>query len=73
MIRLYVQEPLAVDGRVPATPDQAHYLLRVMRLTVASPLLLFNGRSGFSVAPRDHQSPSDGDTLIIKPQFGPVQ
>jgi 16S rRNA (uracil1498-N3)-methyltransferase len=46
MIRLHVDQPLSQDARVEPTPDQARYLLAVMRLEVGDPVLLFNGRDG---------------------------
>ena len=46
MIRLYVPDPLAAEVRIAPTPDQARYLLGVMRLSVGDELLLFNGRDG---------------------------
>lgn len=46
MIRLYVSDALAPGAEVVPTPDQARYLLSVMRLGVGEPLLLFNGRDG---------------------------
>lgn len=46
MIRLFVAAPLAEGARVVPAPDQAHYLLRVMRLTEGGELALFNGRDG---------------------------
>ncbi|WP_333816143.1 16S rRNA (uracil(1498)-N(3))-methyltransferase [Tabrizicola sp.] len=45
-IRLYVDQPLAPGQAVRLTPDQAHYLTGVMRLTKDTALLLFNGRDG---------------------------
>ena len=45
-IRLHVDHPLAQGQAVPLSPDQAHYLTGVMRLTVGAPVLLFNGRDG---------------------------
>jgi 16S rRNA (uracil1498-N3)-methyltransferase len=46
MIRLFVTEPLAEGAAVEPSPDQARYLLAVMRLGPGDPLLLFNGRDG---------------------------
>ena len=46
MIRLHVGEDLSEARRIELGSDQAHYLTRVMRLGVESPLLLFNGRDG---------------------------
>ena len=46
MIRLHVTAPLAADLRIAVAPEQAHYLLNVMRLGVGDELLLFNGRDG---------------------------
>lgn len=45
-IRLYVDHPLAPGQTVPVTPEQAHYLFGVMRLTVGAVVSLFNGRDG---------------------------
>ena len=46
MIRLHVPDPLAAGAAVTPAPDQARYLLAVMRLGVGDDLLLFNGRDG---------------------------
>jgi 16S rRNA (uracil1498-N3)-methyltransferase len=46
VIRLYVDQPLAEALPIEASPDQARYLLGVMRLKAGDDLLLFNGRDG---------------------------
>jgi 16S rRNA (uracil1498-N3)-methyltransferase len=46
MIRLFVPAPLREGGFVELSPDQARYLLAVMRLAAGDWLLLFNGRDG---------------------------
>src|SRR5579875_1772959 len=46
MIRLYVPAPLHEGASVEPSPEQAHYLLHVMRRAVSDPVLLFNGRDG---------------------------
>jgi len=46
MIRLFVNSPLAAGAPVTPDPDQARYLVGVMRLGVGDALLLFNGRDG---------------------------
>jgi 16S rRNA (uracil1498-N3)-methyltransferase len=46
LIRLYVTEPLMAGPPLVATPEQAHYLVNVMRLASGDELLLFNGRDG---------------------------
>jgi 16S rRNA (uracil1498-N3)-methyltransferase len=46
MIRLHVDAPLAAGLAVAPTPDQAHYLLNVMRQGDGDAVLLFNGRDG---------------------------
>ena len=46
MIRLYVDADLGPGARIAPRPDQAHYLVRVMRLSLGEPLLVFNGRDG---------------------------
>ena len=46
MIRLFVPDPLSDGVAVAPAPEQARYLLGVMRLQVGAALLLFNGRDG---------------------------
>ncbi len=46
MIRLCVDGDFKPAGRLVPTPDQAHYLVRVMRLALDQTLLVFNGRQG---------------------------
>jgi len=46
VIRLYVDRPLAEGAQVEPSPDQARYLVGVMRLRPGDDLLLFNGRDG---------------------------
>jgi 16S rRNA (uracil1498-N3)-methyltransferase len=46
LIRLFVEGPLKVAARISPTVEQAHYLVRVMRLGLDAPLLVFNGRDG---------------------------
>jgi 16S rRNA (uracil1498-N3)-methyltransferase len=46
VIRLYVTETLAAEARIAAPPEQAHYLLNVMRQAPGDEVLLFNGRDG---------------------------
>lgn len=46
MIRLFVPQPLADGVHVEPSPEQARYLLAVMRLQLGDELLLFNGRDG---------------------------
>ncbi len=44
--RLYVEAPLGAGARIEADPDQANYLVNVLRLRADAPVLLFNGRDG---------------------------
>src|SRR6516225_4527879 len=46
MIRLALAEPLASGLHLPLSADQAHYLLKVMRLKPGAEVLAFNGRDG---------------------------
>ena len=46
MIRLHVADDLAVGAALRLADDQAHYLVKVMRLAVGGELKLFNGRDG---------------------------
>jgi 16S rRNA (uracil1498-N3)-methyltransferase len=46
MQRLFVAHDLAQGGQITATPDQANYLLNVLRLEDGARILVFNGRHG---------------------------
>jgi 16S rRNA (uracil1498-N3)-methyltransferase len=44
--RLFLEAPLAAGERVACTPEQANYLLNVLRLGRNDEVLVFNGRDG---------------------------
>lgn len=44
--RLFVPDDLLSDAAVAVSPDQAHYLVQVLRLGAGDAVLLFNGRDG---------------------------
>jgi 16S rRNA (uracil1498-N3)-methyltransferase len=44
--RLFVATPLAAGARFACTPEQANYLLSVLRLAEGDEILVFNGRDG---------------------------
>jgi len=44
--RLYVADDLIVGASLEVRPDQAHYLVQVLRLDAGDQVLLFNGRDG---------------------------
>ena len=46
MQRLFVPHPMEPGGAVDPDPQQAHYLLNVLRLKPGSQLLVFNGMDG---------------------------
>jgi 16S rRNA (uracil1498-N3)-methyltransferase len=46
MIRLHVSADLHDGAKIEPAPEQARYLLTVMRLKIGDTLLLFNGRDG---------------------------
>ena len=46
MIRLFVAQDLEGGRSIETAPEQAHYLVNVMRLAVGDDLRLFNGRDG---------------------------
>ena len=46
LIRLFVTCDLGHGARAAVTPEQAHYLTKVMRLQTGGELLAFNGRDG---------------------------
>ena len=45
-LRLYVTGPVYAGADIVLSPDQTHYVLRVMRRKDGDPLLLFNGQDG---------------------------
>ncbi|HEY8245750.1 MAG TPA: 16S rRNA (uracil(1498)-N(3))-methyltransferase [Hyphomicrobium sp.] len=45
-VRLFVEPPLAAGTAVACTPEQANYLLNVLRLGAGAEILVFNGRDG---------------------------
>jgi 16S rRNA (uracil1498-N3)-methyltransferase len=46
MIRLYVPDPLGAGADIAVSPEQARYLVAVMRRAVGDEVTLFNGRDG---------------------------
>lgn len=44
--RLFVEDPLAPDARVPLAPEAFNYLAHVLRMPEGGRVLLFNGRDG---------------------------
>jgi 16S rRNA (uracil1498-N3)-methyltransferase len=44
--RLYVETPLNEGGEIALSPEQANYLLNVLRLRAGARVLVFNGRDG---------------------------
>jgi 16S rRNA (uracil1498-N3)-methyltransferase len=44
--RLFLEAPLSAGQRVACTPEQANYLLNVLRLGANAEILVFNGRDG---------------------------
>ncbi|MTD95541.1 16S rRNA (uracil(1498)-N(3))-methyltransferase [Hyphomicrobium sp. xq] len=45
-VRMFVAAPLSVGASVTCTPEQANYLVNVMRLAAGAEILVFNGRDG---------------------------
>lgn len=45
-VRLFVEAELGSGAAVPASPQQAHYLLHVMRAHTGDRIRIFNGRDG---------------------------
>jgi 16S rRNA (uracil1498-N3)-methyltransferase len=67
--RLFVDAPLAQDGRVPLDRDQSNYLGNVLRLSAGAPILAFNGRDGeWQAAIEGRKRP---DNLVILQQARP--
>lgn len=45
-VRLFVDTPLATDASIACTPEQANYLVNVLRLGAGAQILVFNGSDG---------------------------
>jgi 16S rRNA (uracil1498-N3)-methyltransferase len=45
-VRLFVDAPLGAAAAVACTPEQANYLVNVLRLGAGAEILVFNGRDG---------------------------
>ncbi|KAB2941799.1 MAG: 16S rRNA (uracil(1498)-N(3))-methyltransferase [Hyphomicrobium sp.] len=45
-VRLFVDAPLEAGAAVACTPEQANYLVNVLRLGAGAEILVFNGRDG---------------------------
>jgi 16S rRNA (uracil1498-N3)-methyltransferase len=45
-VRLFVDAPLSNGAAISCTPDQANYLVNVLRLAAGDGILVFNGRNG---------------------------
>lgn len=46
LVRLFVEQALTAGGAIGLSPEQAHYLRSVLRVTAGATLHLFNGRDG---------------------------
>ena len=71
-IRLFVTPSLAPGVSVEATPGQAHYLGRVMRLARGDAVRLFNGRDGEWTARIERLDRREGSLAVIR-QVRPQQ
>ncbi len=65
--RLFVDAPLAPAGEIALGPDQANYLLNVLRLGDGNEILVFNGSDGEWLA-RVRRDGKRGCTLILQQQ-----
>ena len=65
--RLFVPDSLAENARIALTPDQAHYLRDVMRLTPGAAVRLFNGRDGAWLAEIDTLGKGKGGAVVHHP------
>ena len=70
MIRLHVADDLLPGARVELGPEQARYLLTVMRLAAGDALLVFNGRDGEWRA-RVAEAGKRGGALVVDEQARP--
>lgn len=46
LTRLFVPETLQINTQIPLNPDSSHYLAHVLRLSIDTPLIIFNGQGG---------------------------
>src|SRR4051795_11218681 len=67
--RLFVDAPLAQDGRIELDRDQSNYLGNVLRLAAGAEVLAFNGREGEWQAAIEGRKRPDG--LVILQQTRP--
>ena len=67
--RLFVDAPLAQDGKVALDRDQSNYLGNVLRLAAGAEVLAFNGRGGEWQAAIEGRKRPDG--LVILQQTRP--
>ncbi|MCK1298165.1 MULTISPECIES: 16S rRNA (uracil(1498)-N(3))-methyltransferase [unclassified Bradyrhizobium] len=67
--RLFVDAPLAQDGRIELDRDQSNYLGNVLRLAAGAEVLAFNGRDGEWQAAIEGRKRPDG--LVILQQTRP--
>lgn len=70
MIRLHLPLDLTAEARLTPSPEQAHYLLRVMRLALDARLLVFNGLHGEWRA-RLAEIGKNGCVLVVEEQIRP--
>lgn len=70
--RLFLDASLASGGRVAASPEQANYLLAVLRLAEDDPILVFNGRDGEWRATVAREG-KRGAALVIEEQTRPQE
>ena len=74
MQRLFVPQPMVPGGAVDPDPQQAHYLLNVLRLKPGSQLLVFNGTDGEWLAETAEVSRKEirlSLMMQVRPQPGP--
>ena len=72
MIRLFVPDALHAGARVQPPPEQAHYLVNVMRLGPGAEVHLFNGREGEWRATVAEAS-KRGVALVVAAQTRPLR
>src|ERR1700754_40980 len=66
--RLFVDAPLAQDGRVALDRDQSNYLGNVLRLAAGAEVLAFNGRDGEWQAAIEGRKRPDGLVILQQPR-----
>ena len=71
-VRLHLDQPLGAGQPLTLAPEQAHYLLNVMRLGPGARILIFNGRDGEWLAELAPEGKRSARVLPLAPTRPPA-